>query len=297
MKDITVFGHKVSPLAAGAVVIGSGVVIWFAYKQHEASAASTTSATSIDPVTGLPYSQDSQIDPLTGQAYLAEAQEYGSVSAAEQAVAGESAVDLSGASGYGSGLVGTSTGTSLVPANDVQATTYATNAAWAQAVEAGLTDVGYSSTDISAALGRYLGNLSETSAQATIVDAAMAEYGPPPTGTYTVILAPTTTATGSGASGSGTSTATGTPQTAPDPISISPGAGAVSLSWPAVGGATGYEYDITGPEGSAAADATVTATSAHVALPAKTGYQLKMRAKNSAGAGPWGATKTFNIAK
>ena len=174
-----------------AVAVGGAGVAWFAIKQHQ-STSSTPSAAAIDPLTGLPTSEDNQPDPVTGEGYLAEAQQYGSVSAAEQALSGEG---LSG--GYygtgGTGLVGTSTGASLVPSNVVQGTEYASNASWAQAVEAGLTDIGYAPTDISAALGRYLGNLSETAAQAGIVQAAIAEYGPPPVGSFQVIQASATT--------------------------------------------------------------------------------------------------------
>jgi hypothetical protein len=171
-----------------AVAVGGAGVAWFAWRQHKASSASP-SASAIDPLTGLPASQDNTPDPVTGEAYLAEAQQYGSVQAAEQALSGQGL-----AGGYygtgGNGLVGTSTGASLVPANVVQGTSFGSNSAWAQAVEAGLTDLGYAPTDVSAALGRYLGNLSETAAQAGIVQAAIAEYGPPPTGSFQVIQAP-----------------------------------------------------------------------------------------------------------
>ena len=192
---VKIFGHTVSTPAAVAIAGGSGVAIWFAYKQHKASSASSASSatdpSAIDPVTGLPYSQDNQIDPLTGMTYLAEAQEYGSVSAAEQATAGEASDDLSTADDSGlSDLTGTSTGTSLeaVPGG------YATNAAWAQAVTAGLSDIGYSSTDVAAALGMYLGGLplstlADGVSSASIVSAALAEYGPPPVGTFTMIAA------------------------------------------------------------------------------------------------------------
>jgi hypothetical protein len=195
-----VVANPFSGLSTGekiAVALGGAGVAWFAIKQHQSSSAASSSA--IDPLTGLPASQDNQPDPVTGEAYLAEAQQYGSVSAAEQALSGSG---LSG--GYygtgGSGLIGTSTGASLVPANTVQGTAYATNAAWAQAVEAGLTDIGYAPTDISAALGRYLSGLSETAAQAGIVQAANAEYGPPPVGSFQVIQAPAAgpVSTGSG---------------------------------------------------------------------------------------------------
>ena len=192
--SVKIFGKTVSTPAAAAIAAGSGLAIYFAYKQHKSSkaaAAATTSASAIDPVTGLPYSQDNQTDPLTGMTYLAEAQEYGSVQAAEQAVAGSSALDLSSASGSAGSAYydGYGAGT------DQQGTGYATNAQWAQAVEAGLTDIGYAPTDIAAALGRYLGNLSETPAQATIVQAAIAEYGPPPVGSFQIIQAPAAAST------------------------------------------------------------------------------------------------------
>ena len=162
-------------------------------------------------MTGLPYSQDSQVDPLTGQTYLAEAQQYGSVSAAEQAVAASSSLDYSSAYGTGYGAVGTSSAAPLVTANTTQATTYASNSAWAQAVEAGLSTIGYSSTDIAAALGRYLGSLSETPDQASIVGAALAEFGPPPVGSYQIILASSTTTAAAGTTSTGTTgTTTGT---------------------------------------------------------------------------------------
>lgn len=210
---VKLFGHQVSTPAAVAIGGGSLVAIWFAYKQHETSAAAASTSTSnpsaIDPVTDLPYSQDSTIDPLTGESYLAEAQEYGSVSAAEQAVAGESSLDYSSEYGAGSGDTGTSTGVTT----DVPATGYTTNAAWAQAVTSGLTDLGYTASDVSAALGQYLGSLPETTAQAGIVNTALAEYGPPPAGSFTIILASTTGPAGSGTgttTGTGTGTTTGT---------------------------------------------------------------------------------------
>lgn len=206
----TIFGKQVSTPVLVAVSVGGAFAIYYVYKQHKAasSASSASSPSAIDPVTGLPYSQDNTIDPLTGMSYLAEAQQYGSVQAAEQAVAASSAIDYSGAYGYGSSVAGTA-GT-LVPASTTQATTYASNAAWAQAAEAGLTDIGYGSTDVAAALGRYLGGLSLTSDQATIVQAAIAEYGPPPVGSFQVIMAPGTGSTGSGNSGNGTSGGGGT---------------------------------------------------------------------------------------
>lgn len=252
---VKIFGRTVSTPAAAAIAGGSGLAIWFAYKQHKASASATsTDPNAIDPVTGLPYSQDQQIDPLTGEAYLTEAQQYGSVAAAEQAVAGESSLDLTSAGG-GGGLVGSSTGVTT----EVASGGYVSNAAWAQAVTAGLTTIGYTSTDISAALGMYLGGLPLTTlpdgaSSASIVEAALAEYGPPPVGSFTVIMAPSSgsTPTGSGPTGSGTSgggttspgpSPTPTPApapAAPKPVTVAPsgfrvvsvtGHDTVNLAW------------------------------------------------------------------
>jgi hypothetical protein len=196
---VDVFGKKLPVWGVGLVGAGGVAAVYWAVKQKKAAAAVSSANTGIDPVTGLPYSEDNTVDPITGETYLSEAQQYGSVSAAEAAytasVAGTSSSPLSGGQVASGDYYGTSTGT-LGNGTVVPGTTYGSNSAWAQAVEAGLTDLGYSSTDVSAALGRYLANLSETTAQATIVQAALAEYGEPPVGSYQIITAPSSTATG-----------------------------------------------------------------------------------------------------
>ena len=323
--SVKVFGHTVSTPAAVAIAGGSGVAIWFAYKQHKDSQASSgaSNPSAIDPVTGLPYSEDNTVDPLTGETYLAEAQQYGSVSAAEQAAAGESADDLSNASDSGlSDLSGSGTGsTSLeaVPGG------YATNAAWAQAVTAGLSDIGYSSTDVAAALGMYLGGLplstlADGVSSASIVSAAIAEYGPPPVGTFTMIAAsPTTTAsagststgsttttsTGGGAASSG-STSTGSTSTAaapngtfalPTARSDTPYSTFVDLGWSAVPGAQKYHYQVLLAAGTVSvADAETTATSVRVTgLKPGTQYEWRMAvdATSTMNSSPWSPTVHF----
>ena len=151
------------------------------------AATSNSGATGTDPVTGLPYSQDDATDPITGQQYLAEAEQYGSVAAAEasvsaygQSTATGSGIPVNPASPASSGSINTPVGTSV----------YTSNAAWAQAATAGLTDVGYSGTDVATALGDYLTQTPLTPAQATLVNTAIAEYGPAPVGALQVILQP-----------------------------------------------------------------------------------------------------------
>lgn len=185
------------------VVAGGGLAIGvFALIQHHSktgswspfasgTAASTTAAaagTGTDPVTGMPYTDDSVTDPLTGETYLAEAETYGSVAAAEasvssfgQSTATGSGIPVNPASPASAGSINTPVGSSV----------YTSNAAWAQAATAGLTDVGYSGTDVATALGDYLTQTPLTPAQATLVNTAIAEYGPAPVGSLQVILQPT----------------------------------------------------------------------------------------------------------
>lgn len=277
MADINVFGHKVSPVAATAIGAGSIVVIWFAWKQHKAGAGTGTSASAIDPLTGLPVSQDNQPDPLTGETYLTEAQQYGSVQAAEQALSGSGASFTQG-SPFGTGNGGG--GTSLVPANTVQGTTYASNAAWAQAVEAGLTDIGYAPTDIAAALGRYLSNLSETPEQASITRAAIAEYGLPPVGSFVIVAAPAAPEPAK---------VTGTPA-----VTAAANSTYATLSWAALHGATSYHLQVdtlvAGKPGTTVQDTSVTGTSTRI--PVRPGASYQVRVAGQPG-GPWSAWHTF----
>ncbi len=242
-SDVTIGGKKFPKWGVYASVIGGiGVVGYVIYRKHQADStaanSSTSSASSIDPTTGLPYSEDNTVDPATGMTYLEEAQEYGSVAAAEAAVEGQDEAGLYSGSAY------TDAGGTLeeVPYSDISGsetgTNYTSNAEWAQAAEAGLSDIGYASTDVSAALGRYLANLSLTPDQATIVYAAIAEYGPPPVGSFQVILAPTTTTTTTG-TGTGT-TATGRLPNVSGLHASAVYTNSAQVEWSPVAGATGY---------------------------------------------------------
>lgn len=182
-----------------ATIAGSVLVFGYVgYKHHQSTGSwnpfssgtgtsSAGTATSIDPVTGLAYSQDNATDPLTGQQYLAEAQQYGSVAAAEasvsaygQSTATGSGIPVNPASPAPSGSINTPVGTSV----------YTSNAAWAQAVQAGLTDVGYNATDVAQALGLYLTGQPMTAAQAQLINTGIAEFGAAPVGSLQVILKP-----------------------------------------------------------------------------------------------------------
>lgn len=149
------------------------------------AATATTSTTTIDPVTGLTVSQDDAVDPVTGMTYLAEAQAYGSVQAAESAFQFGTTVGTGGTPpsvGTGTGNTPTGTGSPTSP--------YTSNAAWAQAVQAGLTDIGYDPQTVADALGLYLTAQPMTSAQAQIIATAIAEFGPAPIGNLQIITQP-----------------------------------------------------------------------------------------------------------
>src|SRR5487761_148930 len=228
---ISVGGKKVSKwiVYGGVGVVVVGGILYFKNKNSSSSSGTSASQSGTDPVTGLPYTQDSQIDPATGMTYLAEAQQYGSVSAAEAAVsANYGGGGVYGGSGYGgtgtSGYSGTGYG---YPTYSATGTTgqYATNADWAQAVTAALPGItGDSQTDVAAAVAHYLAALPLTATQVNDIQVALAEFGPPPVGSFSVISQGSgsgTTSTGSSGSSTGSS-GSSSGSSAGGPISAAP---------------------------------------------------------------------------
>jgi hypothetical protein len=106
-------------------------------------------------------------------------------------------------SGTGSSTeFGTDGTTSLAP-GAVGASTYTSNAAWDQAAIAGLEDISggssYNGTDIATALGDILQGQPVTAAQIQVWNAAVGEFGPPPSPVSPVlapVTGPSTTTTG-----------------------------------------------------------------------------------------------------
>lgn len=228
---------------------GGLAVVLYLYKRSSGGGSSSPGSSAVDPVTGLPYSQDQQVDPATGMTYAAEAAEYGSVSAAEAAVSSGSAYGLSGGdSGY-AGTAGYPT-ENVTPGSSA-GSTYATNAAWAQAVQAGLAGLGYDAQTVASALGLFLAGSPLSADQAQIIQAAEAEFGPPPQGTYSIIAEPSAGTGGAGSGGTPVITGTGSGGTGAGggKITTAPagfrvvsvtGGDNVNLAWDAVPGATGY---------------------------------------------------------
>lgn len=190
---IEIAGKREPKWVVYGVAAGGAVVAYFVWKQHKASAAASSSAsgTVTDPSTGVQYPANG-VDPTTGETYSQEIGQYGSVEAADASV---SAADTNylGDSGnlYGTGYSAEDYSTGTYGAGTtVSGSIYTSNSAWAQAVTAGLTDIGYTGTDVAAALGLYLTGLPLTTDQAAIVQAAIAEYGAPPVGSFQVINQP-----------------------------------------------------------------------------------------------------------
>jgi hypothetical protein len=323
-SEITIAGHKFPKWVVWASAIGGVGAVYLAYRAHKnaAAAAATTAATQsgIDPVTGLPYSEDSAIDPVTGMTYLQEAQEYGSVSAADASVS-QSASDA----GYSDEDYGESGLAAGEPDyySSAASTTYSTNAEWVSAATTGLESLGYAASDVNTALANYLAGLSLTSTQATIVQAAIAEFGPPPVGTFAINVQSTAsgaTSTGTSSTGTSSTTTTGTsstsstgstgtsstssttakstatPETAPINVRASTSGAVTTISWQAVGAVEGYEYQIAEPSGELYRSGSVTVPSGsfdNLVDIAKGTWHFKCRAFNAAGFGPWSSVIAF----
>lgn len=262
----------------GGVAIGGYMVV----RHHSStgswnpwSTASNTggdnSGSATNPQTGMPYSQDNQVDPQTGQTYLAESNEYGSVTAAEAAL---SAFGQSTATGSGIGVNPASpapTGT----VNPVQGTTqYTSNAAWAQAVTAGLTDVGFNGASLAEALGKYLTSSPMSADDAKLVNTAIAEYGNPPIGNLQVIIAPT--------QGSGSGTASTVPIVTNGHVVSATDAGA-TIAWDG-SNAVKYVVTLVGPGKNNGKVATLTKPQAvYGGLDADHTYEVHVLPYNNSG--------------
>jgi hypothetical protein len=188
-------GKRANKWVVIAIAVGGSAVAYVVYKNHAASSASSaSSATSgevTDPSTGVSYPAGST-DPTTGETYAQEIGQYGSVEAADAAVAQTADSYLYNQGDlYGTGYGGSEYSTGTYGATTtVSGSVYTSNSAWAQAAEAGLTDIGYTGTDVASALGLYLTGMPVTSDQAAIITAAIGEYGAPPVGTFQIITQP-----------------------------------------------------------------------------------------------------------
>lgn len=151
--------------------VGGGSVVAVAYVvyKRKSSASSTATATTTDTST------DSTIDPSTGIPYSEEDYGYSSGYSA----AGADGTAVGSPYGYYS------------PTGQVTSTP-STNAAWAQAAESTLTTLGYDPIAVSAALGKYLLGAELSQDQYGIVQAALGQEGYPPVPVPSPVVAPPT---------------------------------------------------------------------------------------------------------
>lgn len=181
-------------VAIGGVTLVAGFLVFEHHKKtgswnpwSQGSQANAASGGQIDPVTGMAYSQDNVTDPITGLTYLAEAEQYGSVATAEAAFGGYGG---SVATGSGYGVQPASGGSVAGTLPTAPGSAYANNQDWVQAVQAGLTAIGYDENAVNQALQLYLGGQPLTPSQVALVNVALAEFGQPPNGSFQIIHAP-----------------------------------------------------------------------------------------------------------
>lgn len=180
-------------VVAGGVAVTGGLYLYERKRKAAGTAAPAAAAatglsasvtgTVTDPTTGQSYPVD-DTDPVSGLTYGTEIQEYGSVAAAdEQATTGGAAAqegltqsEYNQETGQSSGGAGSS----------------ATNAQWVNEVESALSQLGYADTDIQQGLARYFSSSPQGTAADGVnlyqmMDTAIGEFGPPPSGTYALV--------------------------------------------------------------------------------------------------------------
>jgi hypothetical protein len=276
-------GEVPKPLAIGGAVVGLAVS-YVAYKHISASkaAASSAATTAAAPVaTGDPYPSDgttgnpsdpNSIDPTTGLTYGDEELEGVTDTGADDSGALQDVGD--------SAPIDTGTTTDTGTASSSAVTT---PQQWAAAVEAQLPTLGYDASTVAAAVGRYIAGLSLTSAQATIIQAALAEV-PYPGTAPPVQVTPTTP------------TATGGDLPAPAGMSDTPYSSFVDLGWHAVTGATEYHYQVLTTAGAVVVDGATASTNARGSgLKASTAYKWRVSVENPRGL--WTGYKSFTTPK
>lgn len=164
-----------------------------------------------------------------------------------------------------------------------------TNADWADRAQSKLSDVGWDSQAVAAAIGRYLNRQPLlSSAEVEIIQTATAMVGHPPAGDFSIIMP--------------TAPAAVTPAPAPSAATLTAPAGlkassvtrtGVHLSYHSVGGASGYL--LTRSDG---ATITTPAISVNVAgLKPGTAYRYTVAAIGAGGAGPVSAPVSFTTKK
>lgn len=146
------FDKKFVVIGGAVLVIVIGVV-YYRSKQQSASSVDAAGSTSIDPATGYAYGSAEDAAALASQSNYVNPAQYGY--------------------GYGG---------NYVPSGTTAATGFTNNAAWAQAAEAYMVDIGGDANLIGNALGKYIAGAAVTSDQQSLIQQAIAFEGIPPVG-------------------------------------------------------------------------------------------------------------------
>lgn len=214
------------------IIGGTGaalVTVWYVRKQNAAATATAADTSTvdpnIDPSTGIPYSQEYYEDGTDTGSYG-----YGSSGSGGTVGTGTTGIDDGTGTTAGTGTTvgnGSDTGdtgsTGTTDTGSTGTSTYASNAVWAQAAEATLSELGYDSGTSTAGVTAYLAGSPLTSDQANAVETAIALIGPPPQAVPPISIAPPAGQDSPG-SGSGTTSAQQATQVK---LSVSPSSGAV----------------------------------------------------------------------
>jgi hypothetical protein len=257
MADTITIAGKTIPknalLIGGAAAIG---MIGYAYWRRSGSGGGSSSDTGGDPNAG--------IDPSTGQAY---ADEFGG-----------------GMNYSGLGIYDPATGSYLSSYGSQTVTQVSTNAQWAQAAQAYLTQQGYDPKTVSAAIGKVLTGQPVTAEEAAIWAAAVGFEGEPP-----MYVPPLNTSTPGGQN-------TGTTLKSPANVHVdSRSKSSIKIGWNPVTGATkGYHVYLNGVFSKSASGTNTTVTGLH----ANTHYTFNVRGVDSRGnLGPAGSVSTSTTSK
>jgi hypothetical protein len=254
---------------AGAAVLGIGV---YRYRKQQAAAAAAQAATDATTAAGTGAGASDQLDPATGFPY-------GSVEDAS-ALTAQAGYNYPVSAGSGGGFPGGGGGGGTI------ATGFTSNPQWAQAAEDYLVqNTGANPQVVGNALGKYIVGSPVADADHSVINQAIAFEGIPPVPGADGFPPGIRTAPAQGTP----PPVTRAPAQAPPGLSQTPHGTTVNYGWGVVPGATGYDFEQDGK--------TLSETGNHVAglTVTKGSHKWRVRARNSAGTGPWSGLRSFTM--
>ena len=275
VDTVTIAGKPVKKGTLGIGVIGTIVLAVgvYRYRKQQSAAAAAQAATDATTAAGTGAGASDQVDPATGFPY-------GSVQDASALSAQTGYNYPVPAGGYGGG------GSSFPSGGSTGATGFTSNPQWAQAAEDYLVqNTGANPQAVGNALGKYIVGSPVADADHSIINQAIAFEGIPPVPGADGFPPGIRTAPVEGTP----PPVTKAPAVAPSGLSQTPHGSVVNYGWSVVSGATGYDFEQDGKSMSETGD--------HIAglAVAKGVHKWRVRAKNSAGTGPWSGFRSFTM--